>query len=199
MNEITTVAGRKVKILPVARVLTARIRLGVFKEYELRGEVMTIPTYFVKTVAGDTQEFPHDEKTILESPQEDRDKWDAFFNAQIRFEAEASAKAAEFLLTRGIVVDELEMEAALKEQAEYNIDIPTDSIKRKLHYIETEILTTTLDIINATQAIILLSLSGVEEETLRAVEESFRRAIEKTGRPNIATVENSEGNVVQPT
>jgi hypothetical protein len=198
MNEITTVAGRKVKILPVARVLTARIRLGLLKEYESRGEVMTIPTYFVKTVAGDTQEFPHDEKTILEAPQEDRDKWAAFFNAQIRFEAEASAKAAEFLLTRGIVIDDSEMESALKSQTEYNIDIPTDPIKRKLHYIETEILTTTLDIINATQAIILLSMSGVEEETLRAVEESFRRALESAGRPRFTATEDGQGKLVQP-
>jgi len=196
-TEIKTVAGLTVKLLPVARVLTEQIRLGVLKEYEERGEVMTIPTYLVKTAAGETQEFPHDEETIKDAPAEDVEKWEKYHDAQRRFERDVSGKVTRFLLYRGVVVDSAEMDKSLQAQAAFGISIPSDEIERIVYYITTELLPTPLDIIRATQAIIILSMAGIEEETLRAVEESFRRALEKAGRPGAAAIKATEGPVVQ--
>ena len=192
MNQITTVAGRGIQIMPVARILGAKIRHRIRKEYEERGEVLDIPTYFVKTAAGDTQEFPHDEKTILEAPQDEVDRWRKYHETISRFDYEVSAAVTKMSLYKGIVIDRTEMDKALKEQSRFGIDVPEDEIDRTVHYITTELLPTTLDIIKATQAITILSLSGIEEETLHAVEDSFRRAMEKAGRPDIAAITNTD-------
>lgn len=192
MNNIKTVSGKIVEITPVARVLTEQIKFGVIKEYESRGEIMAIPTYFVKTAGGDVQEFPHDEKTIKDAPADEVEKWRLYHAARMRFERESSERITRFLLYRGIVVNADEMEKSLRLQESFGISVPTDDVDRVIYYIATELLPTPLDIIRATQAIILLSMSGVEEETLRAVEESFRRAMEKAGRNPPAAVEASE-------
>jgi len=196
MNSIKTVSGKIVEITPVARVLTEQIKFGVIKEYKSRGEIMTIPTYFVKTAGGDVQEFPHDEKTIKDAPADEVEKWRLYHATQIRFERESSERITRFLLYRGIVVNADEMEKSLKLQESFGISVPSSEPDRTIYYIVTELLSTPLDIIRATQAIILLSMSGVEEETLRAVEESFRRALEKAGRYSVEATKATAGEVV---
>lgn len=195
-NSITTVAGRVVYIVPVSRILTEKIRAATIAEYEARGETLTIPTYFVYTVAGDVQEFPHDKETIKDAPAADVEKWRSYHITQGALSREISARITKFLLLRGIVIDNSEMERALKTHASFHIDIPDNESERIIHYITTEILPTPLDIINATQAIMLLSMSGIEEETLRAVEASFRGALEKAGRFTPAEHKNADKQLV---
>ena len=197
MKTITTIDGKSVELFPVAQASIEQVRLGVLREFEKRGAQLTIPTYLVKTVAGDTQEFPHDEKTILEAPQADVEKWQAYHKTQGELERATNERATKFMLYRGVKIDQAEMEKALQEQAFFGIAIPESLVEKTLHYIQTELLKTPADILAAVQGIMLLSMSGVSEDTLRAVEESFRRAMEKTGRGATAGTEDTEGAMVQ--
>ena len=197
MRTIRTVDGQDVDLMPVAQASIEQVRLGVLREFEKRGVQLTIPTYLVKTVAGDTQEFPHDEKTIKDAPVDDVAKWNAYHKTQSELERATNERVTRFMLYRGVKVDTAMMELALQEQAFFGIVAPPGEIDRKLHYITTELLKTPADIMAAVQGIMVLSMSGVSEDTLRAVEESFRRAMEKAGRGAAAGTADTEGPMVQ--
>lgn len=196
MKTIQTVDGQSVELVAVAQASIEKVRLGVLREFEKRGAQLTIPTYFVKTVAGETQEFPHDEKTIKDAPEDDVERWDAYHKTQAELARATNERATRFMLYRGVKVDQAEMERALQEQEFFGIAIPDSPVEKTLHYIQTELLKTPTDILAAIQGIMLLSMSGVSEDTIRAVEESFRRAMEKTERGAAAGVEDTEGEVV---
>lgn len=197
MKTIRTIDGQDIDLVPVAQASIEQVRLGVLREFEKRGSQLTIPTYFVKTVAGDTQEFPHDEKTIKDAPADDVAKWNAYQKTQSELERATNERVIRFMLYRGVKVDQSMIESALQEQAFFGIVVPPGEIDRKIHYITTEMLKTPADIMAAVQGIMMLSMSGVSEDTMRAVEESFRRAMEKAGRGATAGTENTEGSMVQ--
>ena len=191
-----TTDGIIVEISPVAQASIEQVRLGVLREFEKRGAQLTVPTYFVKTVAGESQEFPHDEKTIKDASADDVARWEAYHKTQAELERATNERVTKFMLYRGVRVDDAAMESALQEQEFFGIVVPTNEIERKLHYITTELLKTPQDIMEAVKSIMIASMSGVSEDTLRAVEESFRRAMEKAGRGATAGVENPAQQVI---
>jgi len=197
MKTILTTDGREVEVLPVAQVAIEKTRLAVLREFEERGAQLAIPTYFVKTVAGETQEFPHDEKTIKDAPADDVAKWEAYHKTQAELERATNERTTKFMLYRGVKIDQAEMQKALQEQTFFGILAPESPIEKALHYIQTEVLKTPADIMTAVQGIMMLSMSGVSEDTIRAVEESFRRAMEKTKRATTEGIEDTEGSLVQ--
>lgn len=155
------------------------------------------PTYEVKTAMGAVERHAHDETTL--DTDADRTAWAEYQKQTAAAQAAHNLALTRLVLLRGIAVDIPADDAWAKEQQWLGITVPVEPIERKLHYIETEVISGIADI----EAIMVgvMRASGVPEDLLAQMEASFRRSLGKrngdeTGGP--ATPADGAGVVLQP-
>ena len=176
---ITTVDGRRVDVRPVSSDRTNQLRLMVGREFRERGEPVDVPTYTVTNVAGDTETYPHDEKTT-KSP-EVQAQWEAHLDTIIRLRREEYLRVSRYMFLEGLPVDV--PPEWVERQQEYGFDLPEDPDELKLDYILNELLRCATDRNAAMARISSLSMLGsVSEEAIHAVEASFRRSVGGNGQ-----------------
>lgn len=161
-----TSGGREIKLAPIPQMLVEKVRDAAMRSVP----VPPAPTYEVKIGDGDdTVTYAHD-ATTLTTPEEHA-AWDAYQAALARQAQVAATRVMNFYYTRG-VAEEMD-DAWMAEQRFFGVEIPEEPLERKLHWVQTEILTTPDDFQNCIIAI--MEVSGVDDEAIRAARASFRR------------------------
>lgn len=182
--------GNKIPLRRVAPILVEKVRQSVV--------IPNPPTYEVEVVGGEKETHVHD-ATTLES-DEDKQAWAAYQAALAAANTDMVERILRLLFVRatGDVVPA--GEEWVEEQSYFGIDVPTDKLERKIHFIQTELLTHTDDISEFMVA--AMGLVGVGDEVIRAAEETFRPTLRETGEdPNPDTSESAADRevVAQPT
>lgn len=192
---VTFVDGTEVPIRPVSRVYLQQIQLRVKRELEAEGKNLEPPRYKVITAAGTVETFPHDEKSIADAPDDEKQAWVAYKAHIAEAESRYAEQSSKFTLLRGLDI-EVPKEWIKEQQAE-KFEIPKDPKELAWAYIERELIDTPEDAIRAMIAINALSMKGqITDEMIKAAEATFRSAL---GGQTAGNATPAEGQVdVQP-
>ncbi len=168
-NVFVTKDGNRIPLRRVAPLLMEKVRQSV--------KLPTPPTYEVETVGGDIEIHVHDETTL--ETDEDRAAWAAYQTAQAQANGDLMEKILRLLFAKatGDVVPA--GDGWVEEQTYFGIAVPDDPMERKIHYIQTELLTHSDDISSFMLA--AMGLVGVGNEVIRAAEETFRNPVRQGG------------------
>ncbi len=161
--------GNRIPLRRVAPILMEKIRKSV--------TLPSPPTYEVETAGGDIETHIHDETTL--ETDEDRAAWAAYQIAHAKANEAMIEKILRLLFAKatGDVLPPSDDWA--KEQAYLGVDVPGDPLERKIHYIQTELLTHTSDIMAFMTA--AMALTGVDEEVVESAEATFRHPVRQAG------------------
>lgn len=173
-STFTNSRGREIVIIGLSPFLIDKIRAS--------GDIPEPPTYIIETVAGDEEIHTHDETTLEiegdpEQTKVNQEAWQKYLDDSEVAQSGVNEKFLRLLLLRGIDLDLEEYEQGdwIAEQEAFGIDVPENPIDRKVHYVQTEILSSFDDVINLLMRV--MSLSGLDQEAMAVAEESFRSAI----------------------
>jgi hypothetical protein len=173
-NTVTTTHGLTLTVYPVPRADLERIAAQVRKQFEQRGEILEPPTYTVETPIG-TEIYPHDEISIADASEEEKEKWQRYQDAQRRMMAEIWLRNMRLAIIRGLRLkpDDVPQEW-LEEQRLLELEVPDDPMERLLTYVRSALLPTELDVQRVIAKALSLSMLGmVGEEEVAAMEASF--------------------------
>jgi len=193
---LVTTNGLVIPVRAVSYTLVDMAKAAIEKEWRARGEPLDPPMYTVTTVAGLDEVFAHDATTLdvtpkqtgLDDPAEAEEvavarstanwaAWKAYQDARARLLAAQNAKGMRIWL-RGLEVEETEGWA--ERQAEIGVEVPTDPLERRYHYLMTEVLVTPEDLFQAIQKLTALSYRGmVKEEDIASAVSSFRDSLQR--------------------
>lgn len=136
------------------------------------------PTYIADTAGGGTEEHPHDDTTL--ETEEDELAWQTYLMETAFAQRRVNERVVMLLFRRGIDYDALKLpedDTWITEQREiFGVEVPDDPFELKMHWLETEALTTPEEIKLLT--VELMSMTGCPEEVVAAAERSFRRPVE---------------------
>lgn len=188
-----TSSGLTIDLEPVPPLLIEDVRLKAMKTVE----VPPVVIYKVELPDGTFLDYEHDEKSIVDdqTTEAERIQWKARKDALQRQQAVAATKVMELFLAKGTIIDQTVIEGGTwRELQEYfGVEIPTNPIAAKIHYLRTEVLTTPDDINELIGAI--MAVSGIDPGILEAARNSFRNRLreEQTAIARIAGGESSNG------
>lgn len=161
-----TKGGKTIELVPIPPLQAQRVREGSLrKAIELYGEAVK-PTY--KTEMDEV--FEHDETTL--ATDEDRAAWDTWKRTQAQHDAYVSNKMLEFFIYHGVKADPDADPAWEEMQRYFDVEIPTNPVARKIHYVQTEYIFDAEDINQL--GIRLMEMAGVRPEVVEAAAASFR-------------------------
>lgn len=129
------------------------------------------PTYEIKLPGGDVQTFPHDEKSIKQTP-EDAPKWAEYQRKLAEANAEQQRKTLELFVLEGTLLELPEDDSWMKRHKRLGAEIPEDELDRLLYWAFTEVFTTVDDQIALYTGV--MRLFGIDEGDLASIEASFR-------------------------
>ena len=163
----TTAAGREIGIQPVPPLLIEEVRLRAQQTVEVPPK----PTYEVELPDGSKMTYEHDEQSVTTA--EEKAAWSKYQAALTRQSQVAATKVMELFMAKGTTVD---VTGEWRELQEYfEIKLPENPIALKIHFLRTELLTTTDDINNLMASI--MEASGIDRTVLEAAQNSFRRIL----------------------
>lgn len=173
---LVTTEGREVKLRPPSHILFQQMASVVEKQFRDAGEQVDVPQYKAELAGGEVEYHDHDEESIKTASDEEKSAWDAHGDAVTRMNAEISTRQGVFLLREGLVIDQKEYKSGawIKEQEMYGFEIPEDDFDRFMHYVETVLLKTPADQMNAVIKIQALMVDGVPDNLIEGAEEFFR-------------------------
>ncbi len=160
----TTTAGHVISVQAVPPMLIEEVRLRA----QATVEVPPKPTYEVELPDGSPMTYEHDEQSI--TTDEEKAAWAKYQAALTRREQVSATKVMELFMAKGTII---EPDGDWGELQEYfGIELPTNPIARKIHYLRTELLTTVDDINGLMGAV--MEASGIDRTVLEAARNSFR-------------------------
>ena len=180
----TTAAGREIGIQPVPPLLIEEVRLRAQQTVEVPPK----PTYQVEPPAGSKMTYEHDEQSVTTA--EEKAAWSKYQAALTRQSQVAATKVMELFMAKGTAI-EMNVGEWRELQEYFGVQVPDNPIAAKIHFLRTELLTTTDDINNLMASI--MEASGIDRTVLEAAQNSFRR--------NLRQEQNATGGVggeVQP-
>lgn len=179
----TTSRGIRVEILAIQTLMEkfeASLRLPTVPD-ELRGIIgdampkPDAPMYEVKTITGIVEKHLHDATTV--TTESEIKAWEQYQSDLTQYNTQRAERQARLICLYGIKFDMPKDDTWAQAQKEIlGVDVPTDPIERKLHYINTEVIGGVGDVLEITK---LCSMAGLPEEKLREAEALFRRSMEK--------------------
>ena len=164
-----TATGVELTLKRISPLLLGKITASV--------EMPSRPTYEAQTVAGEIETHEHNETTL--ETDEDRAAWQKYLIDSALAQQEVNTRVTLLLFRRGIDYEALELpedEHWIEEQEALGVEVPTDPLERKIHYMETEAFTSRDEIKRLT--VRLMAMTDVPEEVLAAAERSFRDPME---------------------
>lgn len=186
---ITTTAGRKVEMQPVAQRDIEKAVAVVEREFRAKNEPIDPPWYWSvepnEKGEGGEKIFWDAASVAKDGTAEEKEAWAKHQDATNRFERAKEERATEIMLLKGIKNDEDRRPTPewTKDQEYWGIELPTDPRKLALEYIQSEILKTPFDLIQATKKVALLNLNGVvSEEEIASVEATFQDAMAEAAK-----------------
>lgn len=128
------------------------------------------PTYEVETATGAREKHAHDATTL--ETEADKAAWEDYQQKRAAAENLLSEALVKMALLRGIKFEMPQDGAWVKEQQMMMLQIPTDPLERKLHYLTTEAFVTAEDYERLMAGV--MAESGMPEEVLQQAEATFR-------------------------
>lgn len=188
----TTLDGLEINFKPFSWDEYQLARSGLQEEYRQAGKQIDRPQYTVKFASGTTQQFDHDENTIMQAPpetpvedialvvEEQRALWAAYQEASKQFSIDEQALLTDFVFDDSlghIQIDGISGISWEDRQRKRHINIPTDPEEKRRHYINTVMLKAKSDQIDLLSTIVAVSMGVVKEEDIEAVKASFRDSL----------------------
>lgn len=170
MKKFTTAAGREIGIQPVPPLLIEEVRLRAQQSVEVPPK----PTYQVELPDGSMMTYEHDEQSL--TTDEEKAAWKVYQAALTRQSQIAATKVMELFMAKGTIL-EMSVGEWRELQEYFGVQVPENPIAAKIHYLRTELLTTTDDINNLMASI--MEASGIDRTVLEAAQNSFRRNLRK--------------------
>ena len=198
-NILITDSGDSIKILPISMYEMELAEQGTEKAFRDRGEQLDIPTYTVQMVGGGEQLYEHDAESLVVQDDEEKTKenqkiWADYEDANNRLSNELGALREEMIFVDGIDADPDTDEMWIATCKRRHIEIPKDPIDKKMLYIRTKVLKTPLDIVNAIQTVMTVSMGSiVPEEVKAAVAATFQSAIQDAAEELEQSMDSTEG------
>lgn len=181
LTTYTTERGMTIELLPTSQLLLSMIRGGVRREFLDAKEPIDVPTYSSKTVAGDVQKFPLDEKSLevkgdAEETERRKAAWAAHQDAIQRMWAEERRRVMRYQFSEGIVAEIPDTwDARMKK---LGVEVPEDPDERKVFYIMTELLPTMPEMMDVViRLTALANRATLSQEMLEAAEATFRSSL----------------------
>lgn len=161
-----TSGGKEIELTLVPPLQAQMARNAAIKEATaLYGEAKC-PTY---TTAMD-EVLPHDETTL--ETDEDKAAWKKYQKVLAKHDEHVGQATMRFFLFYGVNADPDADTSWEARQRVFKIEIPSDPIERKIHYIQTELIFSRDDIEQITTR--LMTMGGVRPEMVEAAVSSFR-------------------------
>jgi len=160
--------GREIGICLVSSFRIAKVRQAVRAEFiEEHGEFKP-PTYTAELGGGPgivkwEEEHEYTKDNIIEGSEEDQAAWKNHERLEKMLSAKIWAKTAEVYLLRGVLEDLPENDEWIEEQIEDGLQVPESPRERKIHWIKTELLTDSSEMLD-----LIAAIQGRELEVERA-------------------------------
>lgn len=185
-KQLTTTNGMTIGIRAVSQSLTQMVSASVkFPER---------PSYTITLPGGNTQSFPHDEKSIEQTP-EDKQKWLEYQQAVRAASLEQQRRTLELFILEGTDIVLPDDDSWMRRQERLGITIPEDETDRLIHYATTQVLVTADDQIALFTGV--MKLVGLPQEEVDKIEGLFRGYMGERGEgDSVEPIENRPGEVV---
>lgn len=139
-------------------------------------EIPEVPTYEVELLGGGKEVHKHDETSIAQSSDEEKQIWKNYKIKVGLAEAKASEILLNMILMEGVIIDLPDPDSFIRHMKVMGITVPEDSEERLLMYKKAYVIGNTSD----AQEIIrqVLELTNVSGDLLKQVEDSFPDSVE---------------------
>jgi len=139
-------------------------------------EEISVPTYEMKVVGGESFSHPMDEE--IAKNQGRLDEWDAYLAKKKALDAERTKNFTELLIWEGVCVEVPGIESSWQKECEhFGLSIPEEPIARKLFYVFNELVGTGEDLSILISQI--LSVSQIDQEVVDRIRASFRTSLSR--------------------
>lgn len=140
-----------------------------------------VPRYKVETVAGITEWHDHDESTIAEddTPEEEKQAWVEYKKKIRELDQLRAQRFMDLFMSKGIDFEMPDGDEWAETQELLGVTIPPPEkrLARKIHYLQTEVLTTQDDITEVMQRV--MAMTGVGNKALSEARSLFRRSVQR--------------------
>lgn len=162
INFVTS-AGRKVPTKKFSPLLLEKIRNSV--------DFPAVPMYEITTASGAVEYHEHTEDTL--ETEEDIKAWGEYKERESEANSEVIRRMLNLVLLKGVDVELPKDNGWVEEQELIGIEVPKDNpAKLKLHYIETEVLSSTDDL--GGLMTFVMERIGIRREVIEEAEKSFQ-------------------------
>ena len=162
------------ELKPISVVKMQKLQASVEKRFKAQGKILEPPTYITKLPNGAEQKHEYDLEAIEDpsTSEEDKALWEQYQKDLAEFNVELSNASMNMILYDGVKCEV--NEEWIEEQRWMGIDIPDNKFDLKVHYLQTEVFMTPIDIQKVIQDVMLLSMKGVDQDAVDAAMRSFR-------------------------
>ena len=177
--------GREIEICLVSSFKIASVRQAVRAKFiEEHGEPKP-PTYTTKLGGGPgiatwEEEHAYTKDNIADGNEKDQADWREYLRLEKLLGQKIWAKTAEIYLLRGVLEDMPDDDSWIKEQAEDGIEVPKSDRERKIHWVKTELLQDSPEMMS-----LIAAIQGREQEVEQAATVAagmFQRPMGRPGR-----------------
>jgi hypothetical protein len=166
--EFINSTGRKITLHPIPPMMVNMATASI-KSPE-------IPTYVVDTANGGKETHFHDEKSIEQSPPEEKIKWEVYLKEVREAREQSTEILLNVILLEGVEIDIGNEDELTSKMRILHILIPEDPIERKLSFKKMLAFANTDDMEAITKKV--MELTGVSREEIDSVKESFPDTVE---------------------
>lgn len=138
--------------------------------------VPEVPTYEVSLVSGGVEVHTHDEKSIEQSSDEEKKRWEQYQIDLQKYNAEQSDLILDIILTEGVEVDLPDEDQFRKRMKMLRIPLSDDSEEALLQYKKIYVIGCQEDAETIMSQV--LRLTNINPEELKKIEDSFRNRME---------------------
>ena len=138
----------------------------------------TPPVYKIKSLTGEEIKFEHDESTIADpsTSEVERLQWKEYQKKLREMDAQRRLKLMDVMFARGIVFD-VPDDGWEEEHVFLGLTVPTNPIEKKVHYLQTEVLTSAADIQEVVSRLMQMT-RGLSDQEVEEVRATFQRSLQ---------------------
>lgn len=173
-------AGESYEVLGVPPLMLDKIRVTV--------EFPSVPQYETEIVGGGKQYQDYNE-TMIETDDE-RKIWDEYQTKLKAAQRELQEKQLKLFFGKGIKIDETDEQEWLDEQSYFGIEVPTNPIGRRVHYVETHVVRNVDDMQRLIEEI--MRETGLRPEVLQQARKMFQSSLQGKASGELSS-ENGNG------
>lgn len=166
-----TSSGHRITLSGINNMLLQRVGMTV--------EFPEVPKYSVETAYGDVEWHDHNETTL--ETDEDKEAWEQYQQEHLKAQYQQVENVTKLLLTRGVIADVPDEAKWRQEQEFFGIELPSDPMELRMHYITTEVIGSEEELVEMLD--VIMELSNIPREVLDAAQESFRSGVEAEQEP----------------